>query len=94
MNESKTIEVSIFGTKLTLLTDKPEELISLAEELDNQITELAAQYPGAKQNMILTLACLRYLEDNQKIKKDTKHFLSEREKINNAIQSFLYNIDL
>ncbi|MCL2062842.1 MAG: hypothetical protein FWG98_00520 [Candidatus Cloacimonetes bacterium] len=93
MPEMQIVDVSVHGVNLRLLSEEPEEVIALAKELEMNIISLVNQYPRIKDINLLTLACLKALEDNKRLKLEIKELVAEREKLNNTVQGFLYSID-
>lgn len=93
MSNMHSVDVVIFGTRVSLLTDEPQEISRLADELNRHLNLLANQYPGVKQNLILTLECLKLLEENKKLNMEMTELSIEREKLNKTLQNFLSKID-
>ena len=93
MSELQSIDLFIFGTKITLYSDKPDEVKALAAELDEKINSLVGQYLGTEPKIILTLACLKALEENKKLKEELLKLSVEREKLDMTLQGFFYSID-
>ena len=86
--------MSIFQTDISVSTDEPERISALAEELNRELYKLRELYPTQKQAVILTLALLNYLEQNQKLKDEINMLTKDKEKLNQSLQSFLININV
>jgi len=86
MDKLQNIELMIYGTQINISTDEPAEMMKLAEELNHQLLSLASNYPGVKQNVILTLACLKALGDSKKLNKENLKLSEERDKVNKTLQ--------
>ena len=88
MSEYVNLELNIFGTGITLSTDKPDEMKLLANELEKELINLSSMYPGIKQNIILTMTCLKLLGINKKLTKENTELVEEHEKLNKTMQGF------
>ena len=88
MSKLENLELIIFGTRISLSTDEPEEMKNLSNELERELMDLSKQYPGIKQNIILTLSCLKYLGMNKKLSKENEELVEEREKLDKTMQGF------
>ena len=86
--QNKNVEMTVFKTKISILTDEPVEMLILADELNKQLDTLANQYPGTPPNLILTLECLKLLEENKKMKNENTSFSKERDKIEMTLRDF------
>lgn len=93
MSKLQSVDVVVFGTTISLLSDTPDELIRIANELTSQISKLASKYPNVPNNLLLTLAGLKLTEENSSLKKEIEALNKERDKLNNTIQNFLNKID-
>ena len=93
MSELQSIDLFVFGNKITLSSDKPDEVRKLAIELDEKTNFLAEKFPGAPTDIVLTIACLQALEEVNKLKNELLEFSTERDKLDTAIQGFLYSLD-
>jgi len=83
----QNIDLTIFGVKMNVSTEVPNEMKQRAGELDKELCLLASQHPGAKPNLILTVACLKIMEDCEKLRKENALLTEEREKLNKALRS-------
>ena len=73
MAEPKIVDVFLFDTKTSILSDKPDSVISLSKELDKTIKDILKQFPTAKPINVFTLACLTAMEENKNLKKQLKN---------------------
>lgn len=88
MSKLENLELMIFGTRISLSTDEPDEMKNLSNELERELMDLSKQYPGTKQNIILTLTCLKYLGINKKLTQENAELVEERDKLNKTMQGF------
>jgi len=88
MSKLENLELMIFGTRISLSTDEPDEMKSLSNELERELMDLSKQYPGIKQNIILTLTCLKYLGINKKLTQENAELVEEREELSKTMQGF------
>jgi len=93
MPKEQSIEISILGIKITMVTDQPNEMYALAQALNNELQELTGQYPGAKPTYLLIFGCLKMLQENKTLKEGNDLLKEERERINKALQGFFIDID-
>ena|GEM_PF-3885528 len=93
MSELQKIDIFVFGTKLSLYTDEPEELKSLANDLDAKIKSFAEQTTGAKLDVILIVNCLKSLQEIKQLQKEIIELSLEREKLNKTLEVFFKSID-
>jgi len=93
MSKEQSIEISILRTKMTMLTDQPGEMYALADEVNKELAELANIYPGAKQNELLVFGYLKLMREKKEMQQQYDQYCSERENINNALNSLFSDIE-
>jgi cell division protein ZapA (FtsZ GTPase activity inhibitor) len=93
MSNQQKIDLVIFGSKMTILADNVEEMISLSVELDQFLNELEQRYPGAKPTEILAFGCLKIFEDYKKLLSEITDLTQEKNRLNSSLLSVLNNID-
>ena len=89
MIERKNINVNVFGTDVSILTDEPIELLKLAKELDTKLRGMQKDYPNIKNTVILTLAYIQTSNENKKLENQLTELLLEREKLTKTMQGFV-----
>jgi cell division protein ZapA (FtsZ GTPase activity inhibitor) len=92
MPKEQNVDVTIFGIKISLITDEPEEMIVLANDLNIELENLAKEYPGINQNLILILSNLNQLDKLKKKQKEIAELMTERENLDIKLKSILTDI--
>ncbi len=94
MSNLQTVDVVIFGTTISLVGEDSDELVKLANEFNKKINTLIVKYPNVNsQNLLLILAGLKILEENNTLKKETDKMKKERDLLNTVLQDFLNKIE-
>jgi hypothetical protein len=93
MSNLQKIDLMIFGSKITILADDPEDKINLSIELEEFLNSLVMKYPGAKPNEVLAFGCLKIFEDYKKLLTDLTDLTQEKNRLNNSLLSVLNNIE-
>ena len=95
MSKEQSIEIIIYGNKIRLSTDSPEEMTQIAFELDAEITAYAKNLPSSvKHNTILAMSCLKYYEKSVNLLKELHELKNEKEKIADAVHGLYKKIEI
>ena len=95
MSDLTVVDIRIHGEAISIMSANPDDVKALADELNNMLNALVNQYPTAssKPLKIMALACLKTLEENKKLKLQNDELSLQRDKLNDSLQAFFYNID-
>ena len=91
--QDEKIDVVIFGSRVSVNTDAPEEIKKFAEILNSELSELSSMNPGTKPNLILILQCLQMFAKMSKLENDLADLIKERETLDKILKGFLLSID-
>ena len=92
-SQDQNIDVVIFGSRVSVTTDEPEQIKRFAEILNSELGELSNSNPGVKPNLILILQCLQMFAKITKLEKDLDDLNKERETLDKMLKGFLLSID-
>jgi len=92
-NKEESVDVVIYGSRVSVLTDEPEQIRKFAELINTQLNELTNKYQGIKPNLILILQCLKMQEKNSQLEKDLDDLIRERESLDSKLKGVLFSID-
>ena len=93
MTKQESIDVIIFGSRVSIVTDEPEQIRKVFDILNTELIELSGKYQGVKPNLVLILQCLRLLEKNLKLEQDLDGLVKERESLDTTLKGVLLSID-
>ena len=92
-SQDEKIDVVIFGSRVSVTTDEPEQIKKFADILNSELSELSNLNPGVKPNLILILKCLQMFANISKLEKDYDDLIKERETLDKILKGFLLSID-